>query len=178
MYQMISAQKWNHNSQESNKTRIKTYNILVNLFQDITHDMEKRSSYLIYILCFHFIGFQISFSFIISPPQFFSKFLFFDIQTASHLCLCESREMLLLGTGSQAQLGPATPDFCLVSVFFLVFVFVFVGIRPQLHSWARPHLIFAFVFKDFYQKGKKIIFWPYCMWVLKFCHFSMLSLGS
>ena len=73
MYQMISAQKWNHNSQESNKTRIKTYNILVNLFQDITHDMEKRSSYLIYILCFHFNWISNKLFFHNFPPSIFFK---------------------------------------------------------------------------------------------------------
>ena len=57
---------------------------------------------------------------------FFIRFLFFDIQTLSRLCLCESRKMLLLvGTGSQAQLGPDTPDFCRVFPFFLYFYFNF-----------------------------------------------------
>ena len=134
----VLAPKMDNNSQELNKNFNKTCK--TSSFQDIT-------MCIIFDLCslhlpFRWISFVFAFA---KEVRFFQKFLFLDIQTSSHLSLWESREMLLVvGTGSQAQLGPATPDFCLVSVFFLVFVFVFVGIRPQLHSWARPHLIFAF----------------------------------
>ena len=118
MYQMISAQKWNHNSQESNKTWIKTCNILVNLFKLLlTISQNCHASYLICILCDWYL-----FSFYwISNKLFFHNFppsIFF-----TNFCSLIFRRRPIYVCVNHArccswELGPR-------------------------HSWARPHLIFV-----------------------------------